>query len=195
VLNFVRVPMMGTFVTNQPVQRLGNRLGGGPGDVFKCAPGGANDYVYILCTTAAMWQSLCNAMGRPELASDERFSEPRARAKNVDALTEEIHAWTGKYTKHEVMKILGEVGVPCGAVLDTVELLNNPHLKERGMIVTVDHPVRGKFTMPGCPVKLEDSPAEVKAAPLLGEHNVEVYSGLLGMTGGQLEELKQEGII
>jgi formyl-CoA transferase len=142
-----------------------------------------------------MWQSLCKSMGRSELADDERFREPRVRAKNVEALTEEITAWTGQRTKHEVMKILGEAGVPCSAVFDTVELLNNPHLKERGMIVTVDHPVRGKFTMPGCPVKLEDSPAEVKAAPLLGQHNGEIYSELLGLTSGQLDELKQEGII
>ncbi|MGH7948597.1 MAG: CaiB/BaiF CoA transferase family protein [Candidatus Binataceae bacterium] len=195
VLNFVRVPMMGTYITEKPVKRSGNRLGGGPGDVFKCAPGGANDYVFILCTTPEMWQSLCRTMGRPELADDDRFREPRVRGKNVEALTEEITAWTSQRTKHEVMKLLGEAGVPCGAVLDTVELLNDPHLKERGMIVTVDHPVRGKFTMPGCPVRLADSPAEVKAAPLLGQHNGEIYSELLGLTSGQLDELKQEGII
>ncbi|MGH7865467.1 MAG: CaiB/BaiF CoA transferase family protein [Candidatus Binataceae bacterium] len=195
VLNFVRVPMMGTYITQKPVQRSGNRLGGGPGDIFKCAPAGPNDYVFILCTTTEMWQSLCKSMGRPELADDERFREPRVRAKNVEALTEEITAWTSQRTKHDVMKILGEAGVPCGAILDTVELLNDPHLKERGMIVTVDHPVRGKFTMPGCPVRLADSPAEVKAAPLLGQHNGEIYSELLGMTAGQLDELKQEGII
>jgi formyl-CoA transferase len=196
VLNFVRVPMMGTYLNNQPVQRLGNRLGGGgPGDVYQCAPGGPNDYVYILCTTAEMWASLCNAMGKPELATDERFKEPRERAKHIDALTAEINSWTGRHSKHDVMRILGEAGVPCGAVLDTVELLNDPHLTKRGMIVTVDHPARGKFTMPGCPVRLEDSPAEVRPAPLLGQHNAEVYGDLLGLSSGQLEELRQEGIV
>ncbi len=80
-------------------------------------------------------------------------------------------------------------------MLDTVELLNDPHMKERGMVVTIDHPVRGKFTMPGCPVRLEDSPVEVKSAPLLGQHNAEVYGKLLGMTGGDLEQLKQQGVI
>ena len=93
------------------------------------------------------------------------------------------------------MKIMGEAGVPCGAVLDSVELLNDPHLRERGMIVTIDHPVRGKFTMPGCPVKLEDSLVEVRSAPLLGQHNREVYGSILGFKDGDLERLKQQGII
>ena len=63
------------------------------------------------------------------------------------------------------------------------------------MVVTIDHPVRGKFTMPGCPVKLEDSPAEVKSAPLLGQHNAEVYGDMLGLKGADLEQLKQQGVI
>jgi formyl-CoA transferase len=194
VLNFVRVPMMGTYVTHKPSRRVGNRTGA-PGDVYKCAPGGDNDYCFILCTTHEMFESLCRAMGRTELASDERFKEPRARAKNIDAMTEIINQWTGQRTKHEVMKILGEAGVPCGAVLDSVELLNDPHMRERGMIVTVKHPVRGDFTMPGCPVRLEHSPVEVKSAPLLGQHNAEVYSEYLGLGAPELESLKRDGII
>jgi formyl-CoA transferase len=196
VLNFVRVPMMGTYITKKPTARVGNRLGGaGPGDIYKCAPGGDNDYAYVLCTNFEMFESMCKAMGKPEVAQDERFKEPKERAKHVDELTEIITEWTGRHSKHEVMKILGEAGVPCGAVLDSVELLNDPHMKQRGMIVTIDHPVRGEFTMPGCPVRLEDSPVEVKSAPLLGQHNSEVYGSMLGLGSGQLDELKREGII
>jgi formyl-CoA transferase len=196
VLNFCRVPMMGTYVTHKPVPRTGNRVpAAAPGDIYPCAPGGDNDYVFILCTAPEMWKSLCQAMGRPSLADDERFRDARSRARNVEALTALIGEWTGNHTKHEVMKILGEAGVPCGKVLDSVELLNDPHLKERGMIVTVNHPVRGEFTMPGCPVRLEDSPVEVKAAPLLGQHNGEVYGELLGMTAGELERLKADGVV
>jgi formyl-CoA transferase len=141
-----------------------------------------------------MFENLWKVIGRPEVASDERF-EGRNRAKNVEPLTEMINEWTGRHTKFEVMRILGEAGVPCGAVLDSVELLNDPHLKERGMIVTIKHPDRGDFTMPGCPVRLEDSPVEVTAAPLLGQHNADVYGEMLGLGTGQLEELKREGII
>lgn len=196
VLNFVRVPMMATYLTQQPVARTGNRLGGaGPADIFKCAPGGDNDYCYILCTTPEMWESFCKVIGRPELIDDERFKDARSRGQNADALGEIVNAWTGSHTKHQVMKMLGEAGVPCGAVLDSVELLNDPHLRERGMITTVNHPVRGEFTMPGCPVRLEDSPAEVKAAPLHGQHNAEVYGEYLGLNGDDLEELKKQDVI
>jgi formyl-CoA transferase len=196
VVNFCRVPMMGTYVTHKSVPRTGNRvLAAAPGDIYPCAPRGENDYVFILCTVPEMWKNLCEAISQPNLADDERFNDARSRAHNVEALTAIISEWTGKHTKHEVMKILGEAGVPCGKVLDSVELLTDPHLKERGMIVTVNHPVRGEFTMPGCPVRLEDSPVEVKAAPLLGQHNGEVYGELLGMTAGDLERLKTDGVV
>jgi formyl-CoA transferase len=196
VLNFVRVPMMGTYITKKPVPRTGNRLGGGgPGDIYKCAPGGDNDYCYVLCTTPEMFANLCKAIGRPELITDERFLPGRNRAQHVEELTAIINEWTGRHNKHEVMRIFGEAGVPCGAVLDSVELLNDPHLKERGMIVTINHPARGEFTMPGCPVRLEHSPVEVKAAPLLGQHNAEVYRDLLGLRSAQLDDLKREGVI
>ena len=78
--------------------------------------------------------------------------------------------------QHEVMTILGEAGVPCGKVLDTLEWFDDPHLRERGMMPTVQHPVRGEFTMPGCPVKLEDSSVPVTSAPLLGEHNRQKFT-------------------
>jgi formyl-CoA transferase len=190
------VPMMETHITHQPAPRRGNRLGGGAvGDIFKCAPGGPNDYVYMLCTTPEMWRAMCETICHPEVLEDPRFKDRKEREKYIEELTRIIEEWTSRHSKHEVMKLMGEAGVPCGAVLDSVELLNDPHMKERGMVVTVDHPVRGKFTMPGCPVRLEDSPAEVRSAPLLGQHNLEVYGEMLGLNGAALEELKQQGVI
>ncbi len=196
VLNFVRVPMMGTYLTGKATPRVGNRLGAGPlGDIFKCAPGGPNDYVYIYCSNQDMWESLFKTMGRPEVASDPKFTDRKSRRDHFEELVAIVESWTSQHTKQEVMRILGEADVPCGAVLDSVELLQDPHLREREMIVTIDHPVRGKVTMPGCPVKLEDSPVEVKSAPLLGEHNAEIYSSLLGLGDAEIARLKQQGII
>ncbi len=196
VVNFVRVPMMGTYLSGKATPRVGNRLGAGPlGDIFKCAPGGPNDYAYIYCSNQDMWESLFKTMGRPEVASDPKFTDRKSRREHFEELVAIVESWTSQRTKQEVMRILGEADVPCGAVLDSVELLNDPHLREREMIVTINHPVRGKVTMPGCPVKLEDSPVEVKSAPLLGQHNAEVYSSLLGLADAELQRLKQQGII
>jgi len=196
VVNFVRVPMMGTYMTGRPTPRVGNRLGAGPlGDIFKCAPGGPNDFVYLYCANQEMWTSLFATIGRPEVATDPRFADRKSRRENVEALTAIVEEWTSRRTKQDVMKIVGAAGVPCGAVLDSVELLADPHLREREMVVTIDHPVRGQFTMPGCPVKLEDSSVEVRSAPLLGQHNSEVYGQRLGLGDAELQELKREGII
>ncbi|HEY2107575.1 MAG TPA: CoA transferase [Candidatus Binataceae bacterium] len=195
VVNFVRVPMMGTYMSQKPVRRMGNKLGPGISDIYKCAPGGDDDYVFMLTTNEEMWRALCGAIQRAELADDPRFANPKARAKNNEELSALLNEWTSRHTKHEVMKILGSAGVPCGAVLNTVELLNDPHLRERQMIVDIEHPARGKISMPGCPVKLEDSPAEVKSAPLLGQHNAEIYGQMLGLSQPQLDELKSQGVI
>lgn len=196
VLNFVRVPMMATYLTHKPTPRVGNRIGAGPvGDIFKCKPGGPNDYVFLYTSSQEMWRSLWATIGRPEIADDPRFADRASRRENYEALRQLIEDWTTRYTKHEVMRIIAEADVPCGAVLDSVELLEDPHMHERGMIVTIDHPVRGKFTMPGCPVRLDDSPVEVTSAPLLGEHNRDVYRSLLGYDDGKLEELKRQGVI
>jgi formyl-CoA transferase len=196
VLNYVRVPMRHSYITHQASPRVGNRLGVAvPGDIYRCAPGGPNDYVYLFCSTAEMWEAFCRTLGQPELTDDPRFNDNAARHRNVEELTRIVEEWTSRRPKRDVMRLMGEAGVPCGAVLDSVELLNDPHMKERGMIVSIDHPVRGRFTMPGCPVKLEDSPAEVTSAPLLGQHNREVYGMMLGLNDNELERLRQEGVI
>jgi formyl-CoA transferase len=195
VVNLVRVPMMGTYVTQKPVKRMGNKLGAGISDIYKCAPGGDDDYVFMLTTNEEMWRALCRAMERPELSEDPRFANPKARAKNNEELTAILNQWTERHTKHEVMKILGQAGVPCGAVLNTVELINDPHLRQRRMIVEIEHPARGKISIPGCPVQLEDSPVEVKSAPLLGQHNAEVYGQMLGLNEQQVQELKSQGVV
>ncbi|HEY2106668.1 MAG TPA: CoA transferase [Candidatus Binataceae bacterium] len=196
IVNFVRVPMMGTHMTHKPVKRNGNRGAGmGVYGIYKCAPGGDDDYAFIFTSNEEMWQLLCQAMGQPELIKDERFATNKLRWQHVDELSAIINAWTGQRTKHEVQKILGDASVPCGKILDTVELLADPHLRQRGMIVDLEHPVRGKFSMPGCPVQLEDSPAEIRIAPLLGQHNEEVYGQLLGLGSEQLAQLKEQGVI
>jgi formyl-CoA transferase len=196
IVNFVRVPMMGTYMSHKPVKRNGNRGAGmGVYGIYKCAPGGDDDYCFIFTSNEEMWQLLAKAMGKPELIGDPRFVNNKTRWQNVEDLSAIISEWTGRHTKHEVMRILGDAGVPCGKILDSVEILEDQHLRQRGMILDVEHPTRGKFSMPGCPVQLEDSPVDFRIAPLLGQHNAEIYGELLGLNSERLAELKEQGVI
>ena len=196
VLNLSRIGLMGHYYGDIPAQRRGNRVAGlAPTDLYPCSPGGRNDYAYLITTTKEMWEGLVKSMGRPELLVDPRFSDQRSRAQHTEELFEIVAAWTRQHSKFAVMQILGEAGVPCGAVLDSGDILSNEHLKARGMIQTVEHPTRGSFTMPGCAVQMSDSPAEVRPAPLLGQHNNEVLGSLLGLTAADLAGLQENGVI
>ena len=142
-----------------------------------------------------MWPAFAAAIGRPELAADPRFASEEARWENRAALNAIIEEWTRARTKHEVMRILGGAGVPCGACQDTGEVLADPHLKAREMIVEVDYPTRGPYKTVGCPIKLSDSPAEVTRPPLLGEHTDALLGELCGVAAEDVEQLRADGIV
>ena len=129
-----------------------------------------------------------------DLIGDARYETGEARWQHkaeVDALVE---AWTRERTKHEAMKILAAAGVPCGACLDTGEVLSDPHLRARDMIVEVEHPGRGRYLTVGNPVKLSASPTKITPAPLLGEHRREILIEL-GYTAADIEALEADGAI
>ena len=196
VINYMRVPMRHHIQAGAVVQRSGNRLShAAPTDTYPCAPGGPNDYVYLMSTTPRMWESLLLTIERKDLIDDPRYSTTSERNKRFDEIYDIISAWTTQHTKFEVMERLGGVGVPCGAVFDSQDILTHPHLRERGMIATIEHPTRGTITMPGCAVQLDDSPVEVTPAPLLGQHNTDVYQGVLGLSEEEMKGLEQEGVI
>lgn len=196
IVNFSRVAMLGHYLTGKPVKRQGNRiLGMAPGDIYPCAPEGPDDYVYVTASSEHMWESLLRVIDRADLIGDERYSSPAARSKNAEDVHAFIADWTRTQDKFSAMKLIGEAGVPCGAVLDTGDILVNEHLKERGMITTVEHPQRGAFTMPGCAIQLSDSPTQVRPAPLLGQHNAEVYGELLDLSEADLAGLKERRVV
>jgi len=195
VVNLIRIRFRDTLVTGKATPRLGTKSQiTAPSNLYRCRPYGPNDYVYIHCATVEMWKAMVEVLGRPELADDPRFNDRRGRVAHQEEVDAMVEAWTEKRTKHEAMDILGKVGVPCGAVLDTAELLRDPSLLERQMMVPMDHPVRGRVTVPGNPVRLSASPTTVKSSPLLGEHNGEIY-GALGCTTEELGAMKRNGVI
>ncbi len=193
VVNLIRVSLRDHQRNGGVLPRGGNQLGRTvPGTTYPCAPGGPNDYVIILAQPQ-MWPALTGAIGRPELAEDPRFRTPEARWENRAALDAIVADWTGRRPKHEVMRILGEAGVPCGACQDTGEVLADPHLKARDMIVDIDYPTRGTYQTVGCPIKLSDSPVAVTRPPLLGEHTAELLGALCGVAPDEVARLRREG--
>lgn len=176
------------------VPRSGNASGGGqPGWAVRCAPGGPNDYIYVIIQPP-VWASLAELIGRPELADDPDWSTPEARLHKLDKVFAVIEDWTGRHGKWEVLEAFNARNIPCGPVLSTKELIEDETLADLGAVVTVDHPERGPFKTVGCPLRLSDSPVQIDRSPLLGEHNEEVF-GELGYSSDQLAELRSAGVI
>lgn len=198
VLNLTRVKFTQQLTRGEPLGRLGNSsAAGGFAGTLRCAPGGPNDYVFLMLPpdNPPMFASVMGAMGREDLVHDPRFRTPRARTENGEALREILEAWTASQTKHSVMHALARVGAVCGAVLDTAEVLQDPHLRERGMVVEVEHPTRGRYPMIACPVRLSESPVDLSPAPLHGEHTADVLMALAGCAAEDVERLRAAGAI
>jgi formyl-CoA transferase len=196
VVNLTRIHFRDQYVGVNPIPRKGNRSpNSAPSNLYRCRPFGPNDYVFIHTANNEMWKAFTRVIGQPELAQEPRFAERKDRLAAVEEIDALVEAWTGKRTKHEVMELLGAAGVPCGAVLDSAEVLANEHLRQRGMILEIDHPARGRMTMLGSPIRMSASPVDVTPAPLLGQHNAEVYGKMFGLGADELATLKRDGII
>lgn len=164
-------------------------------NVYPTAGGGPNDYVMIMAVTPRMWVDLCTAMERPELAEDPRFVRHTARVKHTTELAAEITAWTTRYSKYELCEKLEAAGVPGGPVLDTAELMHDPHLVARGFIKTIKHPEHGDVPMLGWAPRLSASEVDLVAAPELGEHTREVLSAELGLDEATIADLSDRLVI
>ena len=198
VLNLTRVKFTPTLATGQPLSRSGNRSAtGGYSDLIRCKGGGANDGVYLIIPpdNPEMFKAVTEVIGRRDLLTDERFAKPQARAGNAAALTEIIEGWTRGHDKREVMQAFAQKGIPCGAVLDTAEVLADPHLRERGTVFDIEHPTRGTYSMIGSPLRLSDSQFATSPAPLLGEHTEEVLTSLAGYTKDEVRRFRDKGVI
>jgi formyl-CoA transferase len=134
-------------------------------------------------------------MSREDLVGDSRYSTPEARLERLDEVYALVEEWSSKHTKFEVMEILNEIDVPCGPIMATEDLIKDEHLRSRQMIVDVEHPKRGTFTTVGCPLKLSDSPVEIEASPLLGEHTEEILTGTLNYTAEDVQRMRDAGAV
>ena len=177
------------------VPRSGNASGGGqPGWAVRTAPGGPDDYVYVIIQPPG-WAHLMRVIGREELIDDPEWSTPQVRLPKLDKCFEMIEEWTKTKTKFEVMETLNPLNVPCGPILSIEELINEDALMRTGTVVEVDHPERGPYRTVGNPIKLSASPSEVKRSPLLGEHTNEILTDVLGYDADEIQQLRDAGAI
>lgn len=172
-------------------KRYGNRVGPFPSGILPCKDG----YIGAITVTAQKWPILCEWMGMPELVNDPRFSTVPARALNISELDAIMIPWLLEHTRDELFREGQKRKLPFGIPMSTGMLLQSEHLRERGYFVEVDHPATGKVTYPGAQVKMGDLPYRLKRAPLLGEHNEEVYCGRLGFGKEDLVRLREQGVI
>jgi formyl-CoA transferase len=188
---------VGTHKGMGAVPRAGNDSGGGQlGNAVRCKPGGSNDFLYIV-VQEAVWNALAKRIGpevgMPDLATDPKFAKIAERRQNQNDMWEIIGEFALKHTKRDLMAILNPLDVPCGPIMSTEDLAHDEHVRGREMWVELDHPQRGTWYNVGMPIKLSDSPADIKRSPLLGEHTEEVLKDVLGYGDEKVAQLKSAG--
>jgi formyl-CoA transferase len=177
--------------------RAGNDSGGGqPGWILKCK-GWENDpdaYVYFI-TQAPVWGAICDLIGKPEWKTDANYATPNARLPRLKQIFATIEEWTMTMTKFEVMAVCNKHDIPVGPILSMKELAEEPSLRATGTVVEIDHPTRGPYLTVGNPIKLSDSPADVRRSPLLGEHTDEVLREVLRYSEKDIADIKASGAL
>lgn len=195
MLHYIRIAFSTQARTGVAAGRAGAKTLSGanpPVGIFPCKPGGPNDWVYIYTSRGnpEHWKRLARLVGRPELADDPKYATVEARSEREAEVEEIIAAWTRTQTKHDAMRIVGDAGIPAGAVLDTMELNNDKTFEERGIMQVMEHPKVGPFKMPAWPVRHDGKPPTVQPSPLLGASTADVLQGWLGKSADEIARLK-----
>ncbi|HET9477034.1 MAG TPA: CoA transferase [Dehalococcoidia bacterium] len=173
-------------------RRTGIGMGlGAPATILPCKDG----YVWMLALEPGQWKGLSRAMGDPDWMQLDTFQDMFSRAQQRDAIYPLITEWTMEHGKQEIMDVCQENGCPTTAVYTIAEAAEHPHLKERGYVRKAQHAALGTLRTIGPPIRLGDGFDSLEPAPLLGEHNAEVYTSLLGLTEQDIERLRRDRII
>jgi crotonobetainyl-CoA:carnitine CoA-transferase CaiB-like acyl-CoA transferase len=164
-----------------------------PGDQFQSRDG---KWVLILALSPQLWERLAKAMDQPELVDDPRFYNPEVRLENVEALHGLIREWVANLDADEVYSRLNEWRVPYGPVNNIADIFADPHFKAREDLVTVEDPYLGTTTIPAVYPRLSHASGRVYSpAPRVGQHNQEIYQGLLGLSDTEMQQLQEAGTI
>ena len=194
VVNLMRIRMLDTLADGKPLARMGNRIWEAPSMIFPCHPGGPDDYIGLVLSGDS-WDTILAVAGRAELIGDKRYATHEGRCEHAAEVEEIISGWTNTVTKREAMDTLVPLGVACGMVQDTSEVLDDKHLQVREMVVRMEDEARGEYLALGNPIKIASNDMEIEPPPLLGEHAGEVLESLLGLNDGDIARLRDGGVI
>jgi len=144
----------------------------------------------------AVWRRFCGIIERADLTRDPGFATAAARRDRRDQIGAIIQAWTSKRPKAEVVSLLANAGVPAAPVNNVAEMVADPQVQAREMFVELDHPTYGRLKLTGSPLKMSETPGRVRTlAPMPGEHNEEIFCGLLAHSKDDLARWQAEGVI
>ncbi|MBK0392558.1 CoA transferase [Ramlibacter sp. CrO1] len=174
--------------------RRGNlHFAAAPGDHFETCDG---RYIVMTISNNPLFAKLCEAMGQPALAKDERFATHDARWKNIEVVNGMVGDWIKSMPVSDILGILEQHGLPHSLVFSVDDILADPHYGQRGSIATLEHPALGPLKMPAPTPRLGGTPARaMEPAPALGRDNEAVYRGLLGLDEQAYASLKARGAI
>jgi CoA:oxalate CoA-transferase len=191
---FTAVETLAPYVlTGESPGRMGNMHRAiVPWNAYKAKDG----YVVLCAVTVGQWQKMAEVIGRPDIISDPDKCTLVARVGRRKELDDIVAAWVVQRTVAEVQQLMDEATLPCAPILDTGQIVDDPHMRQREMTVEVEQMLSGPLKMPGSIFKMSETPGDPsKPAPFLGEHNTEVYSELLGYSEEKIGELTAMEII
>ena len=172
--------------------QIGNRGYHSYNGIFKAADG----WVAVATATNSIWKRFVGAIGREDMARDSRYTNDMDRFRNADSINQIVNEWAEKHTVDEIIDLFQIARVPCARLNTVDKLLTDPQVKAREMVQFMNYPELGEVPVPGLPIKLSLTPGSIDTpAPQLGEHNEEIYYGLLGLTAKKFMRLKQNNTI
>lgn len=185
--------VMAEYTLNNEIRGpIGNNSFYNYSDAFKVKDG----WVMINGIGNDIWQRLAKLLGHQEWLSDERFQDDNSRYHHRDVICPVVAKWMAQYSVSEAIQVLEKNRVPCGRVNTAKEVIHDPHFIARQMLINMEYPGLGKVPMPGLPMRLSETPGEIKTrAPQLGDHNQEIYCELLDCSLDELEMLRREGVV
>ncbi|HEY7270119.1 MAG TPA: CoA transferase, partial [Dehalococcoidia bacterium] len=160
--------------------------------VVPCSDG----YMLMIAAGERFFRRMLRAMGKTGLLDDPRFANLMARVQNREDLDAELLPWFLERTRNEAFTELQKFSVMCSPILTVNEVFDDPQIRQRRYFTDIEHPKAGTLTYPGAPFSMSETPSCIRRpAPLLGQHNEEVYCGLLGLEKGDLSKLSGAGVI